>query len=153
MIISERGEIVNLRATTRNSSTILVSWNASPCPNGPITGYHIYYRLSNYTQSSPINSSGYEWIVKETTDQSLSMIIDGLVAGETYSIHIRAFFDENEIGRADQEVLVTLSTAIVLEEEVLQAVVSRVSVGSRDLSIGLPSVSALLGSQGITNIE
>ena len=153
MIISERGEIVNLRATTRNSSTILVSWNAPPCPNGPITGYHIYYRLSNYTQSSPINSSGYEWIVKETTDQSLSMIIDGLVAGETYSIHIRAFFDENEIGRADQEVLVTLSTAIVLEEEVLQAVVSRVNVGSRDLNIGLPSVSALLGSQGITNIE
>ena len=152
MIHADRGIVEDFVGTTRNATSIVISWNSPPCPNGLIRGYLVYYRVSNYTQASPIDSSGYASVIKESTDLSISFVINGLTPSETYAIHVRAFFNESEPGLADQEILLQLNSQVTLDTVELQAVLNRVSTGSRELTIGLPSASALEAA-GIANIE
>lgn len=146
-----RGAIVNLTGTTRNATSIILQWSAPPCPNGPIVGYHVYYRKGNHTQSKPISSLEYVSIFKNFSSISSSMIIDNLTSSETYTFHVRALSEENEPGLVDTEVAIKLDSQLTLGDELLQAVFDGVQSGSTHLTIGLPSQQAL-ASIGITNI-
>ena len=91
--------------------------------------------------------------VKLSRNNTVFTIIEGFIPAETYAFHVRALSSNNsEPGLVSEEILITLSSQVVLEEEDLQAVVSRIKGGSRDLTIGLPSLLAL-ESVGITNVE
>ena len=148
----DRGVIVNLTGTTRDSTSVVLSWTAPPCPNGRITGYIVYYRTTNYSQSSPISSSGYSSSIKISSDLSISEVIDNLISSETYAFHVRAFFNESEPGLVSQELLLELNSQVTLDEADIQAVLNQISTSSRELTIGLPSLEAL-ASAGITNVQ
>ena len=92
--------------TTRSATSVVLSWDAPPCPNGPIAGYYVYYRQANITQPIPIDSSQYTSFKKLSTDLSISTIIYNLTPGKNYSFHVRAFNNESEPGLVDQEILV-----------------------------------------------
>ena len=148
----DRGVIINLIGTTRNATSVVLSWDAPPCPNGLIVGYHVYYRLANYTQSVPIDSSQYASSTILSRDLSISKIIFDLTPGQNYSFHVRAFYNESEPGLVDLEIVLKLNSLIVLDEADIQAIQDRINPGSRDLLIGLPSLQAL-ESIGITNVQ
>ena len=144
--------IINLIGTTRNATSVVLSWNAPPCPNGLIAGYHVYYRLANYTQSVPIDSSQYASSTILSRDLSISKIIFDLTPGQNYSFHVRAFYNESEPGLVDLEILIDINSQIDLNGTILQSVISRFSAGSRKVIIGLPS-AVELSSLGITSIQ
>ena len=118
------------------------------CPNGPITGYYVFYKRAESAQSiRAISSSGYSSILIHSNE----VLIGGFTFGETNSFHVRAFGKESNLGLADVELSLTLSTQISLNSTDLQSVTSRVAASSQTLSVGLPS-SSQLASIGITNI-
>ena len=138
--------------TTRNATSVVLSWDAPPCPNGPIAGYYVYYRQANITQPIPIDSSQYTSSKKLSTDLSISTIIYNLTPGKSYSFHVRAFNNESEPGLVDQEILVKLDSLIILNEADAQAVQDQINKGSRELLLGLPSIQAL-SSIGVNNVK
>ena len=143
---------MNLTGIARDATNVLLSWRAPLCPNGPIIGYYVYYRRTNYTQQKPIDSARYSALMIFSRNTSISTVIGGLSVAETYAFHVRAvFYNSSVSGLVDKEILVTLSSQIILEEADLQLVVSKIKTGSRGLTIGLPSLQAL-ESVGITNI-
>ena len=117
------------------------------CPNGPITGYYVFYKRAESAQSIPISSLGYSSILLHSNE----VLIGGFTFGQTYSFHVRAFSNESNLGLADVELSLTISTQISLNSTDLQSVTSRVAASSQTLSVGLPS-SSQLASIGITNI-
>ena len=149
---SDPWAIANLTGIARDATHVLLSWKSPPCPNGPIIGYNVYYRRINHTQLVPIDSTGYSVFVKLSRNSVVSTIIEGFTPAESYAFHVRALSSNNsEPGLVSGEILITMSSQVVLEEEDLQAIVSRIKGGSRDLTIGLPSLLAL-ESVGITNV-
>lgn len=103
----------HLTTTTRDSSSILVQWESPACPNGPITGYYVYYTIGTQNQTVPISSVGYDNL---TTSQTV-VAITGLIATQSYLIHVRAFTDIAGmllVGEADKEILQVLNTTIEL---------------------------------------
>ena len=148
---SDRGAVANLVGVSRDAASVIISWDAPPCPNGPIRGYHVYYRRANYTQSKPIISSGYNSVLIRSRNASLALVIDGLTLGQCYSFHVRGFNNEFSPGRVDRELLVKIKSQVALVNSDLQSVLSRVSASSHQLVIGLPSSAALMSFIGITN--
>lgn len=140
-----------MTGTTRDATSVVLQWTAPPCPNGPIIGYHVYYRKANHTQTGPITSSQYTPVFKNFTAISSSIIINDLTSSESYAFHVRALSEDDEPGLADTEVVIKLDSQLALGDELLQAVFDGVQVGSTHLTIGLPSQQAL-ASIGITNI-
>ena len=122
------------------------------CPNGPITGYYVFYKRAESAQSIPISSSHYSSSLIRSNDLSVFITINGFTMGETYSFHVRAFSNVMVPGLAKKEILLTLSSQVSLNNtDDLQSVTSRVAASSQTLSVGLPS-SSQLASIGITNI-
>ena len=147
-----RGVVINLMGTTRNATSVVLSWDAPPCPNGPIAGYYVYYRQANSIQSLPIDSSQYSSCKKLSTDRSISKIINNLTPEERYSFHIRAFYNDSEPGLVDQELSIKINAVFSISETDFNSVIDRVNIRSQDVIVGLPTVSEL-SSVGITNIQ
>ena len=130
----------------------MLSWSVPLCPNGPITGYYVFYRRAESTQSIPISSSRYSSSLIRSNELPVFISINGFTLGQTYSFHVRAFSNEMDPGLANKEILLTLSSQVSLNNtDDLQSVLSRVAASSQTLLIGLPS-SSQLASIGITNI-
>ena len=130
----------------------MLSWSVPLCPNGPITGYYVFYRRAELTESiRTISSLGYSSSLIHSNELSVLIFIGGFTLGETYSFHVRAFSNETNLGLADVELILTQSTQILLNSNDFQSVLSRVAASSQTLLIGLPS-SSQLASIGITNI-
>ena len=129
----------------------MLSWSVPLCPNGPITGYYVFYRRAESTQSIPISSSRYSSSLIRSNELPVFISINGFTLGQTYSFHVRAFSNETNLGLADVELILTQSTQILLNSNDFQSVLSRVAASSQTLLIGLPS-SSQLASIGITNI-
>ena len=99
--------------TPLDSTKLLVSWVAPPCPNGPISGYAVLYRQANRTQSIEIRSSMYANI--SVDEDSRYVIIPSLVTGRNYTVHVRAFTNYNGAvlqGDADTELLTLLTASM-----------------------------------------
>ena len=126
----------------------MLSWEGPACPNGIITGYYIYYRISNTIQPQPIDNSGYTKDRLISSERDVVYSITDLSPGQYYAIHVRAFtIDDNDselIGMVDTEILVMVNDSRVNFE-------SRPNTGVDDTSIGLPSLS-VLSDVGIENI-
>ena len=100
----------NLAVTPLDSTRLLVSWEPPPCPNGPISGYTVFYRQANSTQSVNISSSTYANISLD--ENRRFVIIPSLVSGRSYTVHVRAFTNYNGSvlsGDADTELLTRLT--------------------------------------------
>ena len=104
--------------TTLNSTSLLLRWVAPDCPNGPISGYRVYYRQANSTQTGTISSTGYITLtVNETsfTDNTTRRfaIISSLRSLRNYTIHVRAltyYNGDTLLGNADIELMEMLDT-------------------------------------------
>ena len=127
----------------------MLSWEGPACPNGIITGYYIYYRISNTIQLQPIDNSGYTKDRLISSERDVVYSITDLSPGQYYAIHVRAFtIDDNDtelIGMVDTEILV------VMNDSRLNRFDSRPNTGVDDTSIGLPSLN-VLSDVGIENI-
>ena len=72
LILVDPGVIVNLRGITDDGSSVRLSWDAPPCPNGPLTGYNIYYRQSTFIQNGAyIDSRGYSMVQIRSSQASI----------------------------------------------------------------------------------
>ena len=128
----------------------MLSWEGPACPDGIITGYYIYYRISKTIQPQPINSSGYTKDRLISSERDVVYSITDLSPGQYYAIHVRAFTiadnDTELIGMVDTEILVVLQ----LNDSRL-SFESRPNAGVHDTSIGLPSAN-VFSDVGIENI-
>lgn len=90
-----------------NPESIMVIWDLPQYPNGPLSGYRIYYKRSNVTASRPgSDRTGYEVnTVQSRTD--LEYNISGLDPFTNYSIFVMAVGVPPQLsGRVDAEILV-----------------------------------------------
>ena len=104
--------------TTHNSTSLLLRWEIPDCPNGPISGYGVYYRQANSTQTGTIDSTGYTMLTINETSFADGVtrrfaIISSLVSLKNYTIHVRALTYYNGstlLGNADVELMEMLDT-------------------------------------------
>jgi len=94
---TDSAPVVGLEGTTRDSTSIVLSWDAPLCPNGVITGYYIYYRISNTL------------VVNRNVEERF---IDDLHPGVTYDFTVLAFNEEGESNRSDPFTIRTLEEGI-----------------------------------------
>ena len=89
-----------------NAESIMVTWDLPQYPNGPLSGYRIYYRRSNVTASPPVSDrTGYEVkTIQSGTNREYN--ISGLDAFTNYSIFVVAIGTPQLIGRVCTEILV-----------------------------------------------
>ena len=145
--------------TTLNSTSLLLTWEIPDCPNGPISGYGVYYRQANSTQTGTIDSTGYTMLtINETSfiDGATRRfaIISSLLSLKNYTIHVRALTYYNGstlLGNADvelMEMLDTETTASFIPMTVVIDGVERPSVipGAYTIDSVLPSREALLAN-------
>ena len=102
-------------------------WNPPNCPNGPISGYHVYYTLGTQPQSQPINSSGYESLFTTQTN----IVIEGLLATQSYLIHVRAvatFDNASLMGDAGIEVVQVVNTTTATSSSFTDPGVSTITI-------------------------
>ena len=102
--IAESSPVTNLALVASSPESIMVTWDLPEYPNGPLTGYRVYYRRSNVTTDPPpTDRSGYEsaTIGSETVTQ---YNISGLIPFTNYSIFVEAL-GTNIDGLASNEML------------------------------------------------
>ena len=99
---------------------MLIQWAIPDCPNGPISGYNVYYRLADTTQSGNIDSTGYSMqFVNETNFEGSTRrfaVVGSLTSLRNYTIHVRGLTDYNGtrlFGHAEVELMVMLTTEAV----------------------------------------
>ena len=134
--------------TTLNSTSLLLTWEIPDCPNGPISGYGVYYRQANSTQTGTIDSTGYTMLtINETSfiDDATGRfaIISSLLSLKDYTIHVRALTYYNGstlLGNADVELMEMLDTEIDGVE------ILSVIPGAYTIESALPSREALLAN-------
>ena len=84
----------------------MVTWDLPQYPNGPLSGYRIYYKRSNVTASPPgSDRTGYE-VTTIQSETNLEYNISGLDAFTNYSIFVIAVGVPQLSGRVDAEILV-----------------------------------------------
>ena len=82
----------------------MVTWDLPEYPNGPLTGYMIYYKRSNVTTSPPgSDRTGYESVMVSGTQSEYNITM--LTPFTNYSIFIEALGTNNFIGYVDTEIL------------------------------------------------
>ncbi len=103
---AEPSPVTGLIAVPINPESIMVIWDLPQYPNGPLSGYRIYYKRSNTTASPPgSDRTGYEVnTVQSGTD--LEYNITGLDPITNYSIFVMAVGVPQLPGRVDAEILV-----------------------------------------------
>ena len=118
--LPDPGEIVNLTGTTRNASSIVIAWDAPPCPNDVITGYKVYYTYENISQPLKYIQRHSSHTVKEFLSRKKRVVYDitNITLGEKYYIHVRAFSVNNNglirEGVAVYQTVITLNEQLAL---------------------------------------
>lgn len=91
-------------------TNLVVAWDPPICPNGPISAYTVYYKVSNTSQVNVIISDEtYHQIAATSTDRFIT--ISSLMRQSNYTVHVRATVTYNGtdlLGVADTELGVTL---------------------------------------------
>ena len=84
----EPSSVMNLNATSFNSTSITVTWNEPQCPYGVINRYIVFYRQTNSLQpmNMIISNDNYTSINVSTTQ----LTINNLLPFKNYSIHVQA---------------------------------------------------------------
>ena len=103
---TEPSPVTELIAVPLNAESLMVTWDLPQYPNGPLTGYRIYYKRSNVT-ASPAGSdrTGYEVkTIQSGANQECN--ISGLDAFTNYSIIVVAVGIPQLTGRVGTEILV-----------------------------------------------
>ena len=89
-----------------NPESIMVTWDLPQYPNGPVSGYRIYYKHSDKIASPPgSDRTGYE-VKTLQSGTILEYNISGLDPFTNYSIFVMAVGMHQLTGRVDTEILV-----------------------------------------------
>ena len=145
--IADPGAVEDLNGLSQSSTSVLITWSFPPCPNGEITGYIVYYRETNATQYSNIDSTDYS---RSEIIPVTYYVINNLTPNSRYAIHVRAVSNES-IGEADVEINILSTNTIVLSDELFSQLDERSNLGTDYAEIGLLT-SDNLGALGIRNI-
>ncbi len=147
---------MNLEGFANDGASALVSWDAPPCPNAPITGYNIYYTMRSFAQNGTIDSTGYSVTQITSTARMLSEIVTGLDPGASYVFHVRAFYLNSTNGTSEgdafEEIVVLIEDQVVLPPSITDALNELGETDTNSLVIGLPSADAFADS-GIEDIQ
>ncbi len=109
--------VTNLMASAVSSESILLTWSLPLNPNGPISGYQVFYRVSGAAQSPPITNLHY--VQSNTTERILR--IAGLTVYTYYAVHVQAIGSAGGqllLGNVDKEVVVRTHEASELSDSV-----------------------------------
>lgn len=104
-----------------------MQWDPPNCPNGPLTGYYVYYTLGAQPQPQPINSRGFESLFTSQTQ----VVIEGLLATQSYRIHVRAMTISDNVtllGVADTEVVQVVNTTTATSSSFSDPGVSTITI-------------------------
>ena len=105
-ICTESSPVTNLTAVAINPELIVLSWDLPDYPNGPLVGYRIFYKKSNYTTFPPgADKTGYESRSTHSVTET-GYNISGLTPSTNYTIFVEALGINNLGGKVDLEVLV-----------------------------------------------
>ena len=108
----EPSPVIGLTAVSINSESIMVTWALPQYPNGPLSGYRIYYKRSNMIASPPgSDRAGYE-VKTVQSGTVLECNISGLEPSTNYSLFVMAVGMHQLIGRVDNETLVLTKTGM-----------------------------------------
>ena len=100
----EPSPVTGLRTVASSSESIIVTWDLPEYPNGPLTGYMIYYKRSNVTSSPPRSDrTGYESVMVPGTQTEYNITM--LTPFTNYSIFIVALGTSDLVGLVDIEIL------------------------------------------------
>ena len=135
--------------TTLNSTSLLLRWEIPDCPNGPISGYGVYYRQANSTQTGTIDSTGYTMLSNSFADGATRRyaIISSLLSLKNYTIHVRALTYYNGstlLGNADVELMEMLDTETNDDPEPVNPAMAK--PGAYTINSALPSREALVAN-------
>ena len=136
--------------TTLDSTSLLLRWEIPDCPNGPISGYGVYYRQANSTQTGTIDSTGYTMLSNSFADGATRRyaIISSLLSLKNYTIHVRALTYYNGstlLGNADVELMEILDTETIYNPE-QEPNPAMAKPGAYTINSALPSREALLAN-------
>ena len=104
-----------------------MQWDPPYCPNGPLSGYYVFYTLGTRPQSQPVDSSGYESLFTPQT----RIVIEGLLATQSYLIHVRAvatFDNVTLLGDAGTEVVQVVNTTAATSSSFTDPGVSTITI-------------------------
>ena len=144
--------------TPQTSRSIVIFWRSPPCPNSFITGYYIYYRIGTNIQTGIINSQGYINRPLLSTEASLTYILEGLIPGQSYLIHVRAISRDSLVGEANNEIVVVIRSGIPVipltdsDGNPVQSADQSTSSFTSSLSVVLPTATAFAQAVGISNL-
>lgn len=134
------------------SDSVQLSWDHPPCPHDTIDHYRLYYTNGSEAQTPPISSIGYAVVTVPVESFSTVSVIRELFPGESYRFHVQAVSISDALGDIEREIVLTLSTAVVLNETQQQSIVQSLSSTISSFTFSLPSVEAF-AAIGITNIS
>ena len=103
---AEPSPVTGLIAVPINPESIMLTWDLPEYPNGPLSGYKIYYKRSNVVTSPPgSDNNGYEVNTTPSgTDPEYN--ISGLDPSTNYSIFVLAIGIPQLTGRVGDGILV-----------------------------------------------
>ena len=125
-----------------------------------LSGYKIYYKEGSTPQTGLISSQDYSTIVLRNTSGNLSHTINGVTAGNSYLIHVRAFSEQSNniklLGDVNREVLVETNTMRTVVNTDINGnpinILDYTSTSISSISTVLPSVQAFANATGITRV-
>ena len=125
-----------------------------------LSGYKIYYKEGSTPQTGLISSQNYSLIVLRDTSGNLSHTINGVTAGNSYLIHVRAFSEQSNnielLGDVNREVLVETNTMRTVVNTDINGnpinILDYTSTSISSISTVLPSVQAFANATGITRV-
>ena len=147
--------VENLIGGALDSTKIILLWVSPSCPNGILSGYHVYY-IENDNEDERLNSSVYTNETLLVTSAQLKYIVSDLTPLITYRIYVRAFSD-SFLGSVDTEISVELKISITAPVTVTGDdgrpinVIDTSSSGISSLTFFLPTASALATASILIN--
>ena len=133
--------------TTRNASSIVIAWDAPPCPFGVIIGYRIYHTSLSTTQTSE-NIQDTNYTVGELLSGQRELVYDitGISLGRSYFIHVRAFsIDSNSsmlLGAAMKEITVNVTEELQLPQTFTAT--STIEADHNSITVRLPGITSIM---------
>ena len=125
-----------------------------------LSGYKIYYKEGSTPQTGLISSQNYSIIVLKDTSSFLSYTIEGLRAGNSYLIHVRAFSEQPNntelLGEINREILVKINTMRTVVNTDINGnpinILDYTSTSISSISTVLPSAQVFANSTGISHV-
>ena len=154
-LILDPGAITNLNGIAYNATSASLAWNSPPCPNGPVMGYNVYYRISDFAQTGTIDSTGYTNARILSNARLTTFVIGNLQPGSYYAFHVTAVYTDStgvREGESLTEILVEIEDQVILPPETIMELNDIVDTDTDNILIGLPRPDAFTGI-GVDDIQ